>query len=76
MVFQNLKKSDYAYLTRKDLHLLNRDEDAPPAKINRMVANRQVVNPILIDVSYLGESFVKQLDSEMKTKYYQDRREI
>ena len=45
MVFQNLKGSDYAYLTKKDLHLLNGDEDAPPAKINRMVASRQVVNP-------------------------------
>ena len=39
---QSLRRSDYAYLTRKDLHLLNRDEGAPPAKINRMVASRQV----------------------------------
>lgn len=43
-LLQNLKKSDYAYLTRKDLHLLKREEDAPPAKINRMVANRQAGN--------------------------------
>ena len=55
MVFQNLKKSDYAYLTRKDLHLLKREEDAPPAKINRMVANRQVVH------------LVKPLHAEMRT---------
>jgi hypothetical protein len=39
---QNMKKTDYSYLTKKDLYLLNEDVNAPPTKMHKLLARREV----------------------------------